>query len=159
VEGPDADTQSLSDPEDQGSMILGITFFGVVPMAACIAYIVVKIHKLRERKKRRISVTTTPNTRTQTNVLPDIGFQGKPELSTETTRHEVHSEDLWYEMDGKGTRDGRGKYQVHRGRQSHDPGAINRKRCTGGDLANNNTRIEGRRNLKRARSPKTASRR
>jgi hypothetical protein len=73
-------------------------------MAACIAYIVVKLYKLRERKKRRISVARRPNTRTHTILLPDIGFGGKPELSTDTARHEVHSEDLWYEMDRKETR-------------------------------------------------------
>lgn len=91
MEGPDANTQSLFNPEDQGLMILGITFFGVVPMAACIAYNVVRLYKLRERKKRKISVATSPNTRTQTKILPDLGFQGKPELSTDTARHEVHS--------------------------------------------------------------------
>ncbi len=64
----------------------------------------VEIYKLRERKKRRISVARRPNTRTHTILLPDIGFKGNSELSTGTARHEVHSEDLWYEMDRKETR-------------------------------------------------------
>lgn len=84
-------------------MILGITFFGVVPIAACIAYIVVKIYKLRERKKYEKSAATYQKPGKDPPKLLEIAFQGKPELSTETTRYEVHGEDLRYEMDGNET--------------------------------------------------------
>lgn len=106
VSGADANTQSFLNPNDQGSMILGITFFGVVPMAACFAYIVVKIFKLRERKRQERLGMMGENAKRNPDTPPEPGFQGKPELDTDTARHEIHGEDLRHEMAVEGTTHG-----------------------------------------------------
>ena len=90
--------QPLFNPDDNGSMILGITFFGVVPVAAALAFIVVQIHNLRYGKHMKRSRTTIRNQGREASLDSFSGLQGKPELPVESARHELRVMDLRPEM-------------------------------------------------------------
>ena len=76
------------------SFELGITFTGVVPICALIAYIVVKIHRRRKRSHQQDSPFPMKKSNRENDGQMMIYMQQKAELEADQTRYEMHAEKI-----------------------------------------------------------------
>ena len=92
----------LFNPAGMESSILGITFVGVVPVAALLAFIVVKMFRWQQRKQKR-GPAIGRNGVKRINSQPSLQqpyLQLKAELDAEQARQEIEARERRYEMDG-----------------------------------------------------------
>lgn len=92
----------LFNPESEESLILGITFVGVVPVTALLASVVVKMFRWQQRKQKRGSAIGR-NSVKRVNSQPSLqqpDLHAKAELDVEQARQEIEARERRYEMDG-----------------------------------------------------------
>ncbi|KAK3167688.1 hypothetical protein OEA41_010815 [Lepraria neglecta] len=92
----------LFNPEGVESSILGITFVGVVPVAALLAFVAVKMFRWQQRKQKR-GLAIGGNGVKRINSQPSLQqpyLQPKAELDAEQARQEIEARERRYETDG-----------------------------------------------------------
>ena len=92
----------LFNSEGMESSILSITFVGVVPVAALLAFVVVKMFRWQQRRQKRAPAIGR-NVVKRINSQPSLQrpyLQPKAELDAEQARQEIEAREHRYEMDG-----------------------------------------------------------
>ena len=97
-----AEPLRLFNPESMDSLILGITFVGVVPVTALLASVVVKVFRWQQRKQKRGPAIGRNGVKRKISQpsLQQPDLHPKAELDVEQARQEIEARERRYEMDG-----------------------------------------------------------